>query len=216
MNIILLGPPGAGKGTQAAYITKTYNLFKVSSGDLLRAEVEKKTDLGNTIKSIINKGAFVSDDIINNLITNILSNKKYYNRLIFDGYPRNLNQAKSLNALMEKYNEKISYVLSLNVDKEVLLKRILGRQTCTKCGQIFNQYFKQSSKSNHACGNQYLIKRQDDNEKTILHRYETYLEKTFPILEYYKKLNLLHEINGKAEIDQIFNQITRIIGPLET
>ena len=216
MNIILLGPPGAGKGTQAAYITKSYNLFKVSSGDLLRAEVEKKTDLGNTIKSIINKGAFVSDDIINNLITNILSNKKYYNRLIFDGYPRNLNQAKSLNTLMEKYNEKISFVLSLNVDKESLLKRILGRQTCAKCGQIFNQYFKQSSKVNHTCGNEYLIKRQDDNEKTIIHRYKTYLEKTFPILEYYKKLSLLHEINGNIEIDQIFKQITRIIAPLET
>ena len=113
MNIILFGPPGAGKGTQADNITKFFNLYKVSSGDLLRNEVFTKTDLGNKIKSIIEKGALVSDKIINNLIIKILSDKKFYNRLIFDGYPRNLEQAKNLDLLVKKYDQKVSCALNL-------------------------------------------------------------------------------------------------------
>jgi len=216
VNIILFGPPGAGKGTQANNISKSFNLYKISTGDLLRDEVAKKTELGNRIKSIIDKGYLASDDIINNLIGNILSNKKFYNRLIFDGYPRNLNQAENLNILVKKNYQKISCVLSLNVDKELVIKRILGRQTCSKCGIIFNEYFHTASKNNHKCGDEFLVKRQDDNEKTILHRYETYLDKTLPILNYYKKLNLLHEIDGMKGIDQIFDKISDIIASLET
>ena len=215
MNIILLGPPGAGKGTQADNITKSFNLYKVSSGDLLRNEVSKKTDLGNEIKSTIEKGALVSDKIINNLIIKILADKKFYNRLIFDGYPRNLDQAKSLNLFVKKYDQKISCVISLNVSKELIIKRILGRQTCTKCGLIFNEYFKPATNKNHTCESKFLAKRPDDNEKIVLERYKTYLDKTLPLLDYYKKLKLLHEIDGKIEIDQIFEKISRIIASLE-
>ncbi len=215
MNIILFGPPGAGKGTQAENITKSFNLYKVSSGDLLRNEVSRKTDLGNEIKSIIEKGALVSDKIINNLIIKILADKKFYNRLIFDGYPRNLEQAKSLNLFVKKYDQKISCVMSLNVSKELIIKRILGRQTCTKCGLIFNEYFIPPTDKNHACGIEFLVKRPDDAKKTVLHRYKTYLDKTLPILDFYKKLNLLHEIDGKAKIDQIFEKIRLIIASLE-
>ena len=139
MNIILFGPPGAGKGTQADNIVKSFNLHKVSTGDLLRDETSRKTKLGSKIKSIIDKGSFVSDEIINDLIEKILSDKKYYNRLVFDGYPRNLDQAKNLDLLLKKYNQKISCVICLNVDKKIVIKRILGRQTCTKCGRIFNE-----------------------------------------------------------------------------
>ena len=215
MNIILFGSPGAGKGTQAAIIIKVFNLHKISTGDLLRAEIKNKTELGIKIKSIVDEGSFVSDDITNNLINNILSDKKFFNRIIFDGYPRNLNQAKNLNLLLKKYNQNISCVLNLKVDKELIVKRILGRQTCTKCGLIFNEFFKSSTKNNHVCGTKFLIKRSDDNEKTIFRRFETYLDKTLPILDYYKKLNLLHEINGKAEIDQISKEIIGIIASLE-
>ena len=215
MNIILFGPPGAGKGTQANNIAKSFNLYKISTGDLLREEIAKKTELGNKIKSIINKGYLASDDIINNLIVKVLSNKKFYNRLIFDGYPRNLDQAKNLDVLVKKHGQKIFCVFSLNVDKQSILKRILGRQTCSKCGNIFNEYFNSYAKQNHKCGEKFLVKRDDDNEKTILQRYETYLDKTLPILNYYKKLNLLHEIDGKKEIDQIFDKIRHIIASLE-
>ena len=216
MNVILFGPPGAGKGTQADNIARVFNLHKVSTGDLLRDEIKNKTDLGKKVKSIVDKGLFVPDAVINNLIINHLSHKKSYNRLIFDGYPRNLNQAKNLDLLIKKHDQKISYVFSLNVDKELLIKRILGRQTCTNCGSIFNEYFRPSTNKNHTCGTKFLVKRSEDNEKTILYRFQTYLDKTLPILDFYKKLNLLHEINGRPEIDQIFKKICAIMGSFET
>ena len=215
MNIILLGPPGAGKGTQAENITKTFNLHKISTGDLLRNEILIKSDLGNKIKSIIKKGSFVSDDIINDLISKVLSNKDYYNRLIFDGYPRNLEQAKNLELLVKKNNQKISCVLSLNVNKDSILKRILGRVICTKCGEIFNKYFKPADNKKHLCDSKFLEKRSDDNEKTVVKRYQTYLDKTLPILDFYKDLNLLYEIDGEAEIDDISVKISGIIASLE-
>jgi len=215
VNVILFGPPGAGKGTQADNVVKSFNLFKFSTGDLLRKEIDNKTDLGNKIKFLMEEGSLVPDSIINNLIDKILSDKIYFNRLIFDGYPRNLDQAKNLDVLLNKYNQKISCVLNLQVDKNLLLKRILGRQICTKCGLIFNEYFKPATNKNHHCENKFLVKRSDDNEKTLLNRYETYLDKTLPILDYYKKLNLLYKINGKAEIDQIFEEIKGIISSLE-
>ena len=215
MNLILFGPPGAGKGTQANNIVENIKLHKISTGDLLREEIENKTELGIKIKSIIEKGSFVSDDIINNLINKILANKKFYNRLLFDGYPRNLEQAVNLDLLLKQNNQKISCVIILNVDKESIVKRILGRQTCTKCGLIFNEYYKPATAKNHSCASKFLVKRSDDNEKTILHRFETYLDKTLPILNYYKKQNLLHDIDGKDEIDQIFKEIKDIIASLE-
>ena len=216
MNVILFGPPGAGKGTQADNIARVFNLHKVSTGDLLRDEIKNKTDLGKKIKSIVDKGLFVPDSVINNLIINHLSHKKSYNRLIFDGYPRNLNQTKNLDSLIKKHDQKISYVFSLNVDKELLIKRILGRQTCSNCGSIFNEYFRPSTNKNHTCGTKFLVKRSEDNEKTILYRFQAYLDKTLPILDFYKKLNLLHQINGKDEINQIFKEIKDIIASLET
>ena len=140
MNIILFGPPGSGKGTQADNIVKNFNSYKISTGDLLRVEMKKNTDLGKEIKTKIDRGSLVSDDIINNLIVKILSSMKNINGLIFDGYPRNWNQAKSLDSLIKKYNQKISCVLSLNIDKETIIKRVLGRLICTKCGLTFNKY----------------------------------------------------------------------------
>ena len=131
MNIILIGPPGAGKGTQANNLVKTFNLYKVSTGDLLRKEIENNNNLGTKIKSLIEKGLFVSDEIIDDLIVKILSNKTFYDRLVFDGYPRNLNQAKNLDLFLKKHNQKISFVFCLEVDKELIIKRILGRQICS-------------------------------------------------------------------------------------
>ena len=216
MNVILFGPPGAGKGTQATYLVKKFNLYKISTGDLLREEINKNENLGSKIKSIIDKGLFVSDEIINNLIKKILLNKKFEGRLIFDGYPRNLNQAKELDILIKKNNQTISCVLSLHVDKDVVVKRILGRQTCSKCGGIFNEYYNPATKENHKCDEKFMKKRSDDNEKIIISRFETYLEKTLPILNFYKDQNLLHQINGMAKIDDISREIGDIIASIET
>ena len=216
MNIILVGPPGAGKGTQGDKILKKFNLHKVSTGDLLRTEIKKNTKLGNEIKFKIDRGLFVSDDIIDDLIINILSNKKFYNRLIFDGYPRNLEQAKNLDSYLLKYEQKISCVLNLNVEKEFIIKRILGRQICTNCGLIFNKYFNPAPRKNHSCDPKFLNKRSDDNEKTITSRFDIYLKETLPILDFYKVRNLLHHVNGMLEIEQIFSEISGIIASLET
>ena len=216
MNIILFGPPGAGKGTQATKIVKKFNLHKVSTGDLLREEIKNNTDLGNEIKSMMDTGLLISDNIINDLITKVISNKKLFSRLIFDGYPRNLKQAKNLDSQIKKYKQKISCVLSLNVDKESIIKRISGRQTCVNCGLIYNEYYYPASSKNHSCDPKFLNKRSDDNKKTIINRFETYLNKTLPILDFYKEQNLLHQINGMAKIDQIFDEICGIIASLET
>ena len=146
MNIVIFGPPGAGKGTQANNLVKEFNLNKVSTGDLLRKEIKKKTKLGIDIENIINKGNLVSDEIINNLLENISSKKENHNRLIFDGYPRKLSQVKNLDKMLNKHNQKISCVLSLNVNLDIVIKRILGREICSKCGLTFNKFFKRISK----------------------------------------------------------------------
>ena len=215
MNIILFGPPGAGKGTQSDRLAKKFNLQKVSTGELLRNEIKNNTSLGKKIRNLMDSGQLVSDNIINDLIIKILSNNNSKNRLIFDGYPRNLDQAKNFNSLLIKFDQKISCVLNLNVDKDIVVKRILGRQTCLNCGLIFNKFFNPATKSNHSCDPKFLDKRTDDNKKIIVDRYETYLNKTLPILDFYNQQNLLHKVNGMAKIDQIFEEICDIIASLE-
>jgi len=216
VKIILIGPPGAGKGTQANNLLKEFNLHKISTGDLLRDEIKNNTILGNEIKSIIEKGSLASDFIINNLVKKVLLDKKINNRLIFDGYPRNLNQAKELDLIIKKNNHEISCVLSLKVDKKTIIKRILGRQICSNCGLIFNEYFAPATKNNHSCSKNFLQKRSDDNEASINIRIETYLKKTLPILNFYKEQNLLKQINGMGKIDEISNEIRGIITSIET
>jgi len=216
VNIILFGPPGAGKGTQSDNLVKDLDLYKISTGDLLREEVQKKSALGDKIKFILKQGVLVSDDIISDLIESILSNKGYFNRLIFDGYPRNFNQAKHLNILIKKYNQKISCALSLKVDQNIIIKRIIGRQVCSMCGLTFNEFFNQPTEENHHCDMKFLQKRSDDNEKTARNRFETYTKETLPVLDYYKKQNLLYEIDGTNHIHEIYKEIRRIIHSLET
>ena len=179
-------------------------------------DIKKNTDLGRKIKPKIDQGLLVSDDIISDLIVKILSNKKNINGLVFDGYPRNLNQVKSLDSLIKKYNQKISCALSLNADKETTIKRALGRLICTKCGLTFNKYFNPPKKEKYNCGLNYLKARSDDSEKIIKNRIEIYTNKTLPILDYYEDQKILHKIDATGEIDKIYDEIRAIITSLET
>ena len=211
MNIILFGPPGAGKGTHSNNIVNKFNYFPLSTGDLLRNEIKKNNEIGKKIFSLINKGEFVSDEIINSILVNIVSKPELKNRIIFDGYPRNLNQAEYLETLLKKNKQEIGFIIHLNVSREIIEKRILGRLICEKCNKILNEFTNQKELQNHTCGKEFLKKRQDDNRETIIKRYDTYMQQTNPILKFYSNKSNFFEIDASAEIDEITTKIEKIL-----
>jgi len=185
VNVIIFGPPGAGKGTQSQNIVEKFNLYQVSTGDLLRNEVKNQTDIGKDIENIISKGDFATDEIVNELIKNVIFDPSKKNKLIFDGYPRSLSQAENLDILLNKSDQKIDFIFFLNVKKNTILKRIEKRKI--------------------------LEKRADDNSSTILKRYDTYMETTKPVLDFYSKKSNFYEIDGDDKIDQISSKIEQIL-----
>ena len=211
MNLILFGPPGAGKGTQAQFIVKNYNYFQLSTGDLLRQEIKNKTQLGSKIDKIISKGDFVSDEIVNTLLENSITNLKFRDRIIFDGYPRNILQAENLNKILLGFKQKIEVVFFLNVSRDIIKKRIIGRMTCEKCNMVLNEFFNSEDIELHPCGKNFLRKRKDDNLETIMSRYDIYMDKTQPVLDYYSSNESFHEIDGALKIEEITNKISHIL-----
>ena len=181
MNIILFGPPGAGKGTQAKYLVKTLNNFQVSTGDMLRDEIKKDTEIGKKIISFMNEGKFVDDEIVNNLMKKTVSDPSKKGKLIFDGYPRTIQQAKNLDLLLTESKQQIDFIFFLDVNKETIVKRIEKRK--------------------------FEEKRGDDDLDTILKRYDTYLKTTSPVLDYYSSKQNFYKLDGNQEIDQINKQI---------
>ena len=211
MNIILFGPPGAGKGTQAKYLVKKLNGFQVSTGEILRNEIKKKTDLGKEIEDIISKGNFASDEIVNKLLKNTILNLKFRDRIIFDGYPRSIEQAKNLDLILNEFDQKIDLIISLVVPREIIENRIIGRVTCDKCNLTLNEFFNKEEIDLHPCGKEYFIKRKDDNLETIMSRYDIYTKTTEPVLNFLSKNSNFHEIDGTLEIDEITAKIDTFI-----
>ena len=211
MNIILFGPPGAGKGTQAQSIVKKYNYFQLSTGNLLRDEVKSKTDLGAEIEKLISNGKFASDEIVNTLLRQSLINLKYRDRIIFDGYPRNVEQAKNLEVILTEFNQTIGHIIFLNVPRDIIEKRIMGRVTCEKCHMTLNEFFNKEQIDFHPCGKEYLKRRKDDNLDVVIARYDTYMSSTRPILDYYSKNANFTEIDGATEIEQITSKINDVL-----
>ena len=184
MNIIIFGPPGAGKGTQSKILVDKLNSFQVSTGDMLRDEINNNTEIGKKIIDSMDNGKFVDDEIVNKLLEKILFDPKK-NKLIFDGYPRTLNQAKNLEVLLKKSNQSIDHIFFLNVDKDAIIKRIEKRKI--------------------------LEKRSDDDSVTILKRYDIYTKETKPVLDFYSSHKGFHEIDGSLEIDEITGKIGHIL-----
>ena len=211
MNIILFGPPGAGKGTQSQYLVESCNYTQISTGDLLRDEIKKNTELGKEILSKVDVGDFVNDEIVNSLIDEIVSKKKYHNKLIFDGYPRNIFQAKNLDNIMSKNNQSIGAIIYLDVTRDIIEKRILGRIVCEKCNVTLNEYFDNEQIKNHKCGNEYLKKRKDDNSKTIINRYNIFVKETNPLLDYYSKKTTFYKVDASVKIEEITAKIAKIL-----
>ena len=181
MNVIIFGPPGAGKGTQAKYLVKKLNGFQISTGEMLRDEIKNDSEIGKKIINDMDNGKFVSDEIVNELIKDVISDPLKQNKLIFDGYPRSITQAQNLNLLLDNSSQKIDYIFFLNVNKETIIKRIEKRKI--------------------------LEKRSDDELDTILKRYDTYMETTKPVLDFYSKNSNFYEIDGTLEIDEITAKI---------
>ena len=211
MNIILFGPPGAGKGTQSQYLVENYNYLQISTGDLLRNEIKKNTDLGKEILAKIEVGDFVNNEIVNSLIDEIVSNKNYHNKLIFDGYPRNISQAENLDNIMLKNNQTIGAIVYLDAAREIIEKRILGRIVCEKCNVSMNEYLDNEQIKNHKCGKEYLKKRKDDNSKTIMKRYDTFTKETNPLLDHYSKKTTFYKVNASVKIEEISTKIAEIV-----
>ena len=211
MNIVIFGPPGAGKGTQAQYLVNKYKYFQISTGDLLRNETNNNTELGKKISELINKGNFVNDEIVNTLLNKEITKPEKRNKIVFDGYPRNITQAKNLDKLLKADNQKIGSVIYLNVSKELIKKRLLGRVVCEKCNNIFNEFENSDELTNHKCEKRFLRKRTDDDAKVVIKRYDTYLEQTKPILDYYSSSPIFNEVDGNKKIEEITSKIDQII-----
>jgi len=211
VNIVLFGPPGAGKGTQAQFIVKKYNYFQLSTGDLLRNETKKKSILGVEIETLISTGKFVSDEIVNKLLNQSIKNLKFRDRIIFDGYPRNIQQAKTLEKILSDFEQSIGRIIFLNVDRNTIEKRIMGRMTCEKCNMTLNEFFNKDEIELHPCGKEFLSKRKDDNLETVINRYETYMQTTKPVLDFYSKNENFSEIDGNSEIEKITSKINDIL-----
>jgi adenylate kinase len=211
--VVLLGPPGAGKGTQAKLLQEAFAACQISTGDILRKAVAEKTPLGREAAQYIDRGALVPDDVIVKLVAERLKGKDCEKGFILDGFPRTIPQAKSLDAILEEMRLSLNRVLSVQVPREVIIERLAGRRSCKNCGALAHMVFDPPKREGvcDRCGGE-LYQRRDDEEKTVAHRLEVYENQTAPLVDYYSERKLLREIDGVGAVDEIRDRVRRALG----
>ena len=212
MNLLIIGAPGAGKGTMSDLILKNFNLVHVSTGDMLRGAVKNGTPVGLKAQEYMNKGALVPDEIIHDIIVERFSQDDIDNGFLFDGYPRTRAQAEDLDVILKQLNKKIDCVINLDIEDEVLIKRITGRRLCPTCGEIYNIYSKAPKVEGKCdkCGSD-LSQRKDDNLESLTVRLEEYHKNTQPVIEYYEAMGIVKHVDGSRNADDVFNDIKTIL-----
>ena len=213
MKIILLGPPGAGKGTQAAGIVEKYNIPHISTGDIFRKNIKEGTELGKKAKEYMDKGLLVPDELTVGLVTDRISQDDCKNGFMLDGFPRNVSQAKYLDSFLQKTNIALDKVVNIEVDKSILVERAVGRRICKSCGATFHIEFN-PPKENGVCDvcSGELYQRADDTEETVSKRIQVYLDETKPLVNYYSSQGIIANINGQQSIEKVFEDIVDALG----
>ena len=213
MNIILLGPPGAGKGTQSARLVEHQGMRQLSTGDMLRAAVKAQTPIGLKAKAVMDRGELVSDEIVSALIDAELAAMEDDEGAIFDGYPRTAVQAEELDAILAKHDRRLDHVIELEVNEQALIERVTGRFTCANCGEGYHDRFKLPAIDGvcDKCGHTEFKRRPDDNELTVRTRMEEYRAKTAPILPHYEQLGIVTRVDGMAPIDEVSEAIAEVL-----
>jgi len=214
MNMILLGPPGAGKGTQSKRLEDKFSITQLSTGDMLRAEVASGSDLGKQAKDIMEAGGLVSDEIIIGMISNRVDQDDCKKGFILDGFPRTVPQAEALGTMLAEKSLKLDHVIELTVDDEAMVERICGRYTCSKCGAGYHDSFQKPATDGvcDSCGSTDFTRRADDNEDTVRNRLSAYHEQTAPIANFYGDQGILKQVDGMSPIDDVTSQLENIIG----
>lgn len=208
MKLVILGPPGAGKGTQAEYIVERYNIPHISTGDIFRENIKNNTELGKEAKSYMDKGLLVPDDLVIALVEDRLNKADAKEGFLLDGFPRTVAQAVSLDSILDKNNDKLTKVINISVDPEILIERAVGRRVCKTCGMTYHVKFN-PPKEEGICDKDgtKLIQRDDDTQETVKTRISVYFDQTAPLIDYYRAQNLLVDIDGAKDIDKVFEDI---------
>ena len=212
-SVVLLGPPGAGKGTQATGIAKKYNILHISTGDIFRANVKEGTPLGVKAKEYMDKGLLVPDELVCDLVEDRVTKDDCKNGYLLDGFPRTVFQAEHFDAFLAKNNQKLSCVIDIEVAEDILLPRMIGRRVCRQCGKPYHVTTMPPKTEGvcDVCGGE-VYQRADDCEETVVNRFKVYSEQTSPLIEYYKKSGILGEINGAQDMDKVFQDICALLG----